>query len=124
MQAPTKKFRKGTPKSRNGCITCKIRRIKCDESKPSCKKCSNTGRKCDGYNYPSTTDPQKPFLQSLSLHSSLTQPERRFLNFFYHHTAPILSGCFDSEFWVKLLPQVGHSEPTIQHAMIAVAAGH
>lgn len=36
-------------KVRTGCITCKIRKVKCDEGKPFCKRCCETGRKCDGY---------------------------------------------------------------------------
>jgi hypothetical protein len=44
--------------------------------------------------------------------------------FFQNHPAPILSGYFDSYFWNGLLLQVGHSEPTIQHAMMAVASIH
>ncbi|KAI5205409.1 hypothetical protein E4T39_03128 [Aureobasidium subglaciale] len=36
-------------KVRTGCITCKIRKVKCDEEKPFCKRCTDTGRKCDGY---------------------------------------------------------------------------
>ncbi|KAI1421737.1 hypothetical protein F5Y12DRAFT_766196, partial [Xylaria sp. FL1777] len=44
-----KKPRKFAPKSRLGCKTCKIRRIKCDLSQPSCMKCQSTGRTCDGY---------------------------------------------------------------------------
>ncbi|RAL13151.1 Zn(II)2Cys6 transcription factor, partial [Aspergillus homomorphus CBS 101889] len=45
-----KKPRKFAPKSRLGCKTCKIRRIKCDLSRPTCLKCHSTGRTCDGYN--------------------------------------------------------------------------
>ncbi|KAI1171945.1 hypothetical protein F4777DRAFT_26835 [Nemania sp. FL0916] len=45
-----KKPRNFAPKSRLGCKTCKIRRIKCDLSQPSCMKCQSTGRICDGYN--------------------------------------------------------------------------
>ncbi|KAF7562292.1 hypothetical protein G7046_g1843 [Stylonectria norvegica] len=30
--------------------TVAIRRVKCDENKPSCQKCVSTGRTCDGYN--------------------------------------------------------------------------
>ncbi|KAL5336539.1 hypothetical protein BJX70DRAFT_389864 [Aspergillus crustosus] len=41
--------RKFAPKSRLGCRTCKIRRVKCDFSQPSCLKCCSTGRTCDGY---------------------------------------------------------------------------
>ncbi|KAI4722392.1 hypothetical protein E4T48_01332 [Aureobasidium sp. EXF-10727] len=36
-------------KVRTGCITCKIRKVKCDEEKPFCKRCTDTGRNCDGY---------------------------------------------------------------------------
>ncbi|KAL3433448.1 hypothetical protein BDV09DRAFT_172007 [Aspergillus tetrazonus] len=36
-------------RSRNGCITCRIRRVKCDEERPHCRRCQSTGRKCDGY---------------------------------------------------------------------------
>lgn len=32
-----------------GCITCKKRRVKCDETKPSCKACNRVGRECAGY---------------------------------------------------------------------------
>ncbi|PSN69986.1 hypothetical protein BS50DRAFT_571303 [Corynespora cassiicola Philippines] len=44
-----KRQRKKAPKTRSGCITCKIRHTKCDETKPNCQKCTSTGRKCDGY---------------------------------------------------------------------------
>ncbi|KAG7859054.1 hypothetical protein KL919_003119 [Ogataea angusta] len=36
-------------RSRKGCFTCKQRRRKCDETKPSCLNCVNSGRKCAGY---------------------------------------------------------------------------
>ncbi|KAL5599098.1 hypothetical protein FOVSG1_006910 [Fusarium oxysporum f. sp. vasinfectum] len=41
--------RKGSKKVRTGCITCKVRKIKCDETRPCCRRCTNTGRNCDGY---------------------------------------------------------------------------
>lgn len=53
-----------------------------------------------------------------------TETEHRYLDFFYHYTSPVLSGYFDAKFWNSLLPKVGHSEPTIQHAMMAVASVH
>ncbi|KAG5418834.1 hypothetical protein I9W82_003552 [Candida metapsilosis] len=34
---------------RTGCWTCKKRHRKCDEAKPECNNCKNTGRKCEGY---------------------------------------------------------------------------
>ncbi|TGO85630.1 hypothetical protein BPOR_0378g00070 [Botrytis porri] len=36
-------------KSRNGCITCKAKRLKCDETKPSCQQCHKRGVSCGGY---------------------------------------------------------------------------
>ncbi|KAF7596978.1 hypothetical protein BBP40_011344 [Aspergillus hancockii] len=39
-------------KVKTGCITCRIRRVKCDEKKPFCQKCVCTGRLCDGYESP------------------------------------------------------------------------
>ncbi|PVI01753.1 hypothetical protein DM02DRAFT_654231 [Periconia macrospinosa] len=39
----------GIQKSKTGCITCRIRKVKCDEQKPFCKRCISTGRTCDGY---------------------------------------------------------------------------
>ena len=32
-----------------GCWTCRKRRIKCDEARPSCRQCSRLGRECGGY---------------------------------------------------------------------------
>ncbi|KAK6386292.1 hypothetical protein LTS17_001867 [Exophiala oligosperma] len=42
----------GPPKARKvktGCRTCKTRKVKCDESRPACRRCLQTGRVCDGY---------------------------------------------------------------------------
>lgn len=35
------------PKSRTGCLTCKKRRIKCDEARPACSRCTASGRECE-----------------------------------------------------------------------------
>lgn len=36
-------------KSRNGCVTCKQKRLKCDETKPSCIQCQKRSVYCEGY---------------------------------------------------------------------------
>lgn len=36
-------------KSRNGCVTCKQKRLKCDETKPTCQQCAKRGVTCGGY---------------------------------------------------------------------------
>lgn len=40
---------KSKSKSRTGCITCKIKRLKCDEHKPYCNNCTKKSIKCGGY---------------------------------------------------------------------------
>ncbi|KAF8250566.1 hypothetical protein K440DRAFT_640114 [Wilcoxina mikolae CBS 423.85] len=36
-------------KSRNGCVTCKAKRLKCDETKPTCQQCQKRSVACGGY---------------------------------------------------------------------------
>lgn len=41
----------------------RIRRKKCDETRPDCKRCTSTGRKCDGYNHNSSKRQKSPKTQ-------------------------------------------------------------
>ncbi|AOW02719.1 YALI0C11858p [Yarrowia lipolytica CLIB122] len=34
-------------RSKTGCLTCRRRRVKCDEARPTCMNCIKAGRKCD-----------------------------------------------------------------------------
>ncbi|KAE8325653.1 hypothetical protein BDV39DRAFT_216346 [Aspergillus sergii] len=66
-----RKPRNWAPKSRLGCKTCKIRRVKCDLSRPSCLKCLSTGRTCDGYSeLPLAVKPEKTEINSTHYHNS------------------------------------------------------
>ncbi|KAL2166895.1 hypothetical protein VTG60DRAFT_2034 [Thermothelomyces hinnuleus] len=40
---------KNRQKSRSGCRTCKLRRLRCDETKPGCRNCAQKGFECPGY---------------------------------------------------------------------------
>lgn len=48
--------------------------------------------------------------------------ERRALEFFFHRTAPQLSGFFSQGFWNGAVLQISINEPAIRHAMVAVSA--
>ncbi len=37
------------PRKKTGCWTCRLRRKKCSEEKPSCRECIRLGLKCEGY---------------------------------------------------------------------------
>lgn len=43
------KNRKKSGRSKNGCWTCRLRRKKCPEERPSCSQCNRLGLPCDGY---------------------------------------------------------------------------
>ncbi|KAG8795811.1 hypothetical protein FRC12_009402 [Ceratobasidium sp. 428] len=50
-------------RSKTGCLTCKNRRKKCDETRPACQRCKRAGMECLGYSY--LDDPAyKPRLES------------------------------------------------------------
>ncbi|KAI0184307.1 hypothetical protein EV127DRAFT_350789 [Xylaria flabelliformis] len=58
-------------RTKTGCLTCRKRRIKCDELHPTCKNCQKSKRECLGYD-PIFKNNQQPQQQSpqQSLHST------------------------------------------------------
>ncbi|KAI3339754.1 hypothetical protein F4824DRAFT_507994 [Ustulina deusta] len=52
---PPVKRRATHAKARTGCLTCKRRRVKCDEAKPTCARCAKSGHGCAGYEASSGT---------------------------------------------------------------------
>ncbi|KAI9848873.1 MAG: hypothetical protein M1837_006389 [Sclerophora amabilis] len=61
---PPRQRRKSTPgkekvkhrRTRSGCFTCRARRVKCDEKRPSCERCEKGDRECI---YPDASGPGK-----------------------------------------------------------------
>lgn len=127
-----------TSMNRTG-ITCKIRRVKCDEGKPFCSRCSSTGRRCDGYapakrsnsaqgnkgkdsQFPPVTVAIK-FSYPNSLPAGIldypesTPEELRSLQFFQLRTADKLAKWMVKGFWKYQLPQVAYHEPSVRHSM-------
>ncbi|KAL5364529.1 hypothetical protein BJX96DRAFT_157496 [Aspergillus floccosus] len=49
----------GVPRS-GGCPTCLSRKVKCDETRPDCQRCTKKGLKCPGYIHPLEIRAQKP----------------------------------------------------------------
>ncbi|CAG8979368.1 hypothetical protein HYALB_00002494 [Hymenoscyphus albidus] len=122
----------GTP-SKTGCITCKIRRVKCGEEHPFCKRCTSTGRKCDGYAPQKVPDPSSRKASSMppsrnhrDASSSIAEDpmEQHLLYLFRTVTAPKLSGYFSADFWQRRIFHASTVEPSVQHAVIAIAAIH
>ncbi|RDW74872.1 hypothetical protein BP6252_06014 [Coleophoma cylindrospora] len=40
----------GRKRTKTGCLTCRRRRIRCGEEKPTCQNCAMSDRQCNGYN--------------------------------------------------------------------------
>ncbi|CAE7196471.1 hypothetical protein PTT_10272 [Pyrenophora teres f. teres 0-1] len=134
------------PKARSGCKTCKIRKVKCDEEKPHCKRCTSTGRTCDGYDPtfrpPPPSTPSPPAARRDSHHSGSgwsvvrsqspvylapalrlnTREERESFEFFTCHAVSHLRGFLDSPFWQREVLQAAHRDSAIQHCIIALGA--
>jgi len=107
----------------------RIRRVKCDEAHPACKRCSSTGRHCDGYNSPAQitkagNGQSVLILQRVSTYVPGSGVERRGYNYFLTNTAPELSGYFSAGFWEGLILQAAHQEPALRHAVIAIGSLH
>ncbi|PVI00495.1 hypothetical protein DM02DRAFT_614255 [Periconia macrospinosa] len=117
-------------KVKTGCITCKNRRVKCDEAKPSCVKCSSTGRICEGY-----TRSKSGVLgldrKSVIRHESPPVPSSvdvlseygeglQYFEFYQNCVGHSIATAYDSNFWCRVAPRMAQTEPSIRHALIAL----
>ena len=118
-----KRTRESTSKVRTGCSTCRTRRVKCDESKPICRRCAVGGRNCE-YNTARALPPRRNVV-TVYLPPTQSQPvffvNDRCLDFFDQNLAAKLDGQLDTKFWSKLVLQLSHSEPSIRHAVSAIS---
>ncbi|KAH8666045.1 hypothetical protein BGZ60DRAFT_378218, partial [Tricladium varicosporioides] len=139
----------GKSKVKTGCLTCKKRHMKCDETKPECTKCTSTGRICDGYVPPPknrrrkvihdasiskaspTATSRSPTLSpdsisdqvftQLSLLPDCTQQELRSIDYFTKVTIKQLGPWHKANFWDQHAPKAMYSEPSVRHAIIGMS---
>nr|CDP27185.1 Putative protein of unknown function [Podospora anserina S mat+] len=109
--------RRGHTKSRRGCFNCKRRRIKCQETRPSCGHCLKTGLTCE---YPS--------LPTITHQPTNTLPLFSLLDLrLYHH---FLSTCYphhpigSEPLWLHTVPHLSQSHPYLMHAILGYSASH
>ncbi|KAL6406782.1 C6 zinc finger domain protein [Ilyonectria robusta] len=114
--------RRGSRKVRTGCLTCKIRKVKCDERKPICERCTSGHRKCDGYAPPTIYTALAIYRPRQALPGIHAASERRALQFFRETAGPFLSGATDPQFWMRLVMQFSCYEPAVRHSVVAISA--
>ncbi|KAI1358429.1 hypothetical protein F5Y08DRAFT_333131 [Xylaria arbuscula] len=124
--------RRGGQRSRNGCGTCRARRIKCDETKPICQRCSQRGWTCGGC---SATNGNPKSSSSPIISSPIatyaipyripgSQHDRRLLHYFCVRGAEDLSGHMSSDFWTRLVLQHSHDNVPVRQAVVALSCAH
>ncbi|KAJ5963797.1 uncharacterized protein N7479_003673 [Penicillium vulpinum] len=112
----------GAVKSRLGCKTCKIRRVKCGEEKPSCLRCSSTGRKCEYEDREASPWITSAPRHALSLSQNAARRECRAFEYYFQHVSQHLAGGSDVDFWTGVVPQICRSEPVVWDAVITISA--
>lgn len=123
-------------KVRTGCKTCRRRRIKCDEGKPLCMKCSKAGLVCEGYQAtfvykseasgalivsrkPASHDIDRPIV----LQSHETQDTIRSFQYYFEIFCPVIVRIFPNRegFWARTLPQAARTHQAVMHALTSAA---
>ncbi|KAL2821521.1 hypothetical protein BJX63DRAFT_218526 [Aspergillus granulosus] len=139
---PAGKRRKAfAPRSRTGCRSCRIRRIRCDESPGQCRNCTSAGWKCDGYDIhrlpwgyrtkaavgASAGSSETPYIglgSGSRLAIAMTSDEHRAFSHFQYHSVAHLTGLFDSPLWQQHVLQMCHADSAVFHAVIMLSAAH
>jgi len=102
--------RKGHTKSRRGCYSCKRRKIKCQETKPSCEHCQKAGIVCK-YPVPSPADDvariESPMMPLQSTPIVFSMQDMRFFHHFIVSAFPILPAGAESV-WSLEVPGMAH----------------
>ncbi|KAG4442783.1 hypothetical protein IFR05_001729 [Cadophora sp. M221] len=132
-----KQARASNPKVRPGCMTCKNRRVKCDEVKPICGRCSRGDRQCEYFppgpisrkRKPRPT--QGPTIDQLHPRSVLpwapaadfpgNDQEKRCFELFRDRIALDLGGTFEMPFFTILVLRECHTQIAIRHFVLALS---
>ena len=122
-------LRRSHTKSHHGCSNCKQRRIKCDETRPSCGSCRKKGLSCSFNNSQGHPRPQ-----NLDEHaqrrgnegtSVLPLGELELLHHWHTVTAPSLAqNEILNEGLQTHVPREGLSHPFLMHGILAISALH
>lgn len=102
-------------------MTCKARRVKCDETHPACHKCTSFGRTCGGYASPASPPDELKQQVSSAPFLALRETDKRAFDFFISQTAPFLAGPLDQEFWTREILQLAHVEPYVLDSILAIS---
>ncbi|KAL2135768.1 hypothetical protein VTI74DRAFT_6973 [Chaetomium olivicolor] len=117
--------RKGHTKSRRGCLNCKRRKVKCQETRPECSNCTRIGLVCE---YPDSRAQSSlsmvpaPSTPLQSTPTMFTAADMRFFHHFLVAAYPPLPIMRD-DIW-REVAVLSHSYDYLMHAMLGLSASH
>ncbi|KAL2074472.1 hypothetical protein VTL71DRAFT_8250 [Oculimacula yallundae] len=142
--APGLGIKAPVPRTRTGCLTCRKRKVKCDEAKPNCGRCERLQRECTWsdelqviphkrpYGSPSGSSSEHGLQSTLSGQNfviefpNLDRGTIPYMHHFITFCCRFLAYSNDNEgnpFQEDLIP-LASSSPALLHSMTALAAGH
>ncbi|KAK9371084.1 hypothetical protein V1509DRAFT_615727 [Lipomyces kononenkoae] len=145
---PVQKKRKYRRKSHLGCRNCKLRKLKCDETRPQCVRCRTYGVLCNfGLNVPDLQPlSEEPAKHEIVRRSGLTSPrstisnaiwaddgstffmldlqDQELFNRFRYRTLYSLGGSEMVDIYENFMFEVSFTCPFLMHGTLAVAAVH
>ncbi|KAG6019875.1 hypothetical protein E4U41_003049 [Claviceps citrina] len=139
-RCPSSRQKKYAPKVRTGCLTCRNRRVKCDENKPACRRCSRSGLHCQGSLYQDSSAAATAGALAVRspdrfavLHEPAVSPapvvvpapsdlDMRMFHLMRTEAVQQMAGSFDYRFWALDVLRAAHVYPAIWHSCLAFAA--
>ncbi|KAH8594028.1 hypothetical protein B0O99DRAFT_688053 [Bisporella sp. PMI_857] len=129
---PRTKPRISAPKSRNGCLTCKTRRVKCDENHPICHACVKSRRRCEWKAPKDQLKKTRQILPQNGLPLNNVRPtqilpfiDQREAYYFWAYqdeAAVELAGAVKSSPWTYTMLQAARAEPFVLRSLVAIGA--
>ncbi|KAL4953203.1 hypothetical protein BDW69DRAFT_200340 [Aspergillus filifer] len=123
IQKSTRRYHK---KSRTGCTGCRSRRIKCDETHPSCANCQRAGLECHYTTRSHTTLPTlpTPLPQTPASNATFDILDLTLMHHYTANTSISLFGEAQRILWQIEVPLMARSSPLLMHGLLATAALH
>lgn len=138
---PPKNVQKITKgRSKTGCITCRRRKKKCDETKPDCMNCVKNAVFCEGYHEKTIWQPGRQKSRSGDMSALVACPsaclptviegiQTNIDRIFFHHFTSVLSRVLtlnpDSKNpFNELLIPMASIKPALMHSLLCVSGSH
>ena len=114
----------------------RIRRVKCDETRPVCERCVQAGRTCDGYASATTSHQSRRALACAVRQLQVAGPASRVLgdpmpaddvacfDFFRHCTSSMTASVLPAPFWERQVLQMAHAEKAVWNVVVTLGALH